>query len=110
MNVIFRRILSAAPFLLLCNGGATDVVAQKSNKEHDWKNLRMKMVEFQIKDRGIKSPAVIKALRTVPRHELVPIIYRLSAYEDRPAHRRESDDFPALYRRSDVRIVAGKTR
>ncbi len=84
MNVIFRRILSAAPFLLLCNGGATDVVAQKSNKEPDWKNLRMKMVEFQIKDRGIKSPAVIKALRTVPRHELVPIIYRLSAYEDRP--------------------------
>lgn len=84
MNVFLRHTLFTGLFLLLCVQASNHAVAQKPKKEPDWKNLRMKMVEFQIKDRGIKNPAVIKALRTVPRHELVPIIYRLSAYEDRP--------------------------
>lgn len=84
MNVFFRGIVSVTLFPLLCNGCSTTAVAQKPNQEPDWKKLRMKMVEFQIKDRGIENPAVIKALRTVPRHELVPVSYRLSAYEDRP--------------------------
>ena len=44
----------------------------------------MKMVESQIKGRGIKDTAVLNALRTVPRHELVPTHYREFAYHDRP--------------------------
>lgn len=56
---------------------------QKDNSP-DWKNLRMKMVEYQIIDRGIEDRAVLKAMRTVLRHELVPEPYRKFAYEDYP--------------------------
>lgn len=45
---------------------------------------RMKMVRSQIELRGIKDPAVLKAMRTVPRHELVPKELRDHAYRDHP--------------------------
>ncbi len=42
------------------------------------------MVEQQIAKRGIKDPATLKSMRTVPRHLFVPDHLRESAYEDRP--------------------------
>lgn len=42
------------------------------------------MIEEQIIARGVNSPAVIGALRKVPRHEFVPDNYRDLAYSDRP--------------------------
>ncbi|MCB1122247.1 MAG: protein-L-isoaspartate(D-aspartate) O-methyltransferase [Verrucomicrobiae bacterium] len=42
------------------------------------------MVETQIKGRGVKDPAVLKAMQAVQRHELVPAPYRKLAYEDHP--------------------------
>jgi protein-L-isoaspartate(D-aspartate) O-methyltransferase len=42
------------------------------------------MVEEQIQARGIQNPRVLEAMRTVPRHEFVPEIYRDQAYEDSP--------------------------
>jgi protein-L-isoaspartate(D-aspartate) O-methyltransferase len=44
----------------------------------------MKMVELQIRDRGVKNEAVLKAMGDVQRHELVPLLYRKYAYEDFP--------------------------
>jgi protein-L-isoaspartate(D-aspartate) O-methyltransferase len=45
---------------------------------------RQSMVERQIEARGVNDPAVLAAMRTVPRHEFVPERLRDEAYEDRP--------------------------
>jgi protein-L-isoaspartate(D-aspartate) O-methyltransferase len=42
------------------------------------------MVRNQLEDRGISDPAVLAAMRLVPRHELVPAAARDQAYEDHP--------------------------
>lgn len=42
------------------------------------------MVRRQIAARGITSPAVLSAMRSVPRHEFVPPEYFDLAYDDRP--------------------------
>ena len=46
--------------------------------------LRNKMVEEQLIPRGIKSAAVLDAMRSVPRHLFVPENLRIYAYEDSP--------------------------
>ena len=45
---------------------------------------RMKMVKEQIAARGIKHEGVLRSMRKVPRHLLVPESQRQSAYLDRP--------------------------
>ncbi len=45
---------------------------------------RARMVRGQIESRGVRSPAVVEAMRTVPRHQFVLQRDRMSAYEDRP--------------------------
>lgn len=50
----------------------------------DYKAQREKMVEDQIINRGITSPSVINAMRSVPRHEFVPESHRHLAYTDSP--------------------------
>ncbi len=42
------------------------------------------MVAQQIAGRGVRSPAVLAAMRRVPRHEFVPAALRAAAYDDRP--------------------------
>ncbi len=42
------------------------------------------MVDQQIRARGIDAPAVLKAMREVPRHLFVPPDVRYLAYTDRP--------------------------
>ncbi|MCX8063878.1 MAG: protein-L-isoaspartate(D-aspartate) O-methyltransferase [Candidatus Hydrogenedentes bacterium] len=50
----------------------------------DFEKARKEMVEYQIKSRGIKSPAVLKAMEKIPRHLFVPDEYQTYAYEDHP--------------------------
>ena len=50
----------------------------------DWEGQRNRMVRTQLEERGIRDPAVLKAMREVPRHRFVPEMYRYAAYEDRP--------------------------
>jgi protein-L-isoaspartate(D-aspartate) O-methyltransferase len=52
----------------------------------DYAALRERMVAEQLeaKGRGITNPAVLAAMRSVPRHEFVPEVQRPHAYEDRP--------------------------
>jgi len=45
---------------------------------------RLRMVEEQIEARGVSDPAVLAAMRTVPRHEFVSPDFVARAYEDRP--------------------------
>ncbi len=46
--------------------------------------MREKMVEAQIKARGVKDPRVLSALLKVERHRFVPKEYLNSAYADQP--------------------------
>ncbi|MEN6478536.1 MAG: protein-L-isoaspartate(D-aspartate) O-methyltransferase [Anaerolineales bacterium] len=49
-----------------------------------WQSARERMVTNQIEARGISDPAVLAAMRAVPRHEFVPEQYIDQAYEDHP--------------------------
>lgn len=46
--------------------------------------LRQRMVESQLRARGITDARVLDAMARVPRHEFVHEIYRSQAYEDHP--------------------------
>ena len=45
---------------------------------------RVRMVEMQIRERGVRSERVLGAMRRVPRHLFVPRGYEGEAYEDHP--------------------------
>lgn len=45
---------------------------------------RERMVEEQIRQRGVADPRVLEAMRTIPRHCFVPPEYRYLAYSDGP--------------------------
>lgn len=53
-------------------------------KEEDFFRLRQKMVEQQIKNRGIRDAKVLDAFLIVPRHIFVPVEYRNLSYNDTP--------------------------
>jgi protein-L-isoaspartate(D-aspartate) O-methyltransferase len=63
-------------FALTCRA---DVYAQK-----DYASERERMVVEQIEARGIRNPKVLKAMRTVKRHQFVPVAFRGKAYSDQP--------------------------
>ncbi len=48
------------------------------------RKARGQMIESQLIARGIKDPAVLAAMRRVPRHEFVSEQHREAAYSDRP--------------------------
>ncbi len=50
----------------------------------DYREAREEMVAQQIESRRITSPAVLRAMRSVPRHEFVPRAMRHLAYRDHP--------------------------
>jgi protein-L-isoaspartate(D-aspartate) O-methyltransferase len=56
----------------------------ESNPRGDFKTMREKMVETQIRARGVKDPRVLSALLKVERHRFVPEEYLNSAYSDQP--------------------------
>ncbi len=45
---------------------------------------RSRMVEHQIRSRGISNPRVLSAMREIPRHLFIPAPYDRSAYTDSP--------------------------
>ncbi len=49
-----------------------------------WTALRAEMVRRQIEARGVGDPAVLAAVRSVPRHLFIPETDRERAYEDSP--------------------------
>ena len=47
---------------------------------------RMRMVDSQIRNRGVRDARVLQAMETVPRHEFVPKGSISQAYDDHPLH------------------------
>lgn len=65
--------------------------AQRPNATHqarsdttEYREERLEMVRSQIADRGVEDPAVLDAMRSVPRHRFVDASQVRNAYEDRP--------------------------
>jgi protein-L-isoaspartate(D-aspartate) O-methyltransferase len=50
----------------------------------DFRTMREKMVETQIRARGVKDPRVLSAMLKVERHLFVPAESQASAYDDHP--------------------------
>ena len=50
----------------------------------DWEAKRARMIAVDLVPRGIRSPAVLEAMKQVPRQEFVPKHIRKLAYADRP--------------------------
>ena len=69
------RSLLACIVLLSC--AATAACQPRTQPRDD-------MVRTQIERRGINDPAVLRAMRTAPRHEFVPERYVGRAYDDHP--------------------------
>jgi protein-L-isoaspartate(D-aspartate) O-methyltransferase len=64
-------------------GGSKDAVASDLT-EHWFEGLRRDMVVRQIARRGVTTPAVLDAMRRVPRHRFVPEALRAESYNDCP--------------------------
>ncbi|MBI2890377.1 MAG: protein-L-isoaspartate(D-aspartate) O-methyltransferase [Nitrospirae bacterium] len=66
-------------------GRRTEAVAPEvAADESEFATARERMVSVQIEARGVKDPAVLKAMRAVRRHLFVPAAELAEAYEDRP--------------------------
>lgn len=74
-NYGFVLFLTALFILALPLAGVGD--------DHNLK-ARLAMVQDQIEARGVKDPAILSAMRQVPRHLFVPKKYRAEAYADHP--------------------------
>ncbi len=70
--------------LALSVGCGGDRWSPLTGSERDFKAMREKMVETQIKSRGVKDERVISAMLKVERHRFVPKAYESQAYTDRP--------------------------
>jgi protein-L-isoaspartate(D-aspartate) O-methyltransferase len=77
LSAFFILTLGMAP----CTDGKR---GSESTPKGDFKAMREKMVESQIKARGIKDPRVLSAMVKVERHRFVPEEYLNSAYSDQP--------------------------
>ena len=78
-------VLSLILTLSILSAGCTDgkKTVEKASKE-DFKTMREKMVETQIRDRGVKDPRVLSAMLKVERHLFVPHESQSAAYADQP--------------------------
>ena len=63
---------------------ATTGCGQQSPTSADRAVQRQRMVEQQLKPRGIKDERVLAAMAKVPREEFIPFDARADAYEDGP--------------------------
>jgi len=74
-------LLLTAPLVLLLAWMSGDADTRISER---YAAARETMVRNQIAARGVEDPRVLEAMRTVPRHELVPEAVRSEAYDDHP--------------------------
>ena len=74
-----RRLtaLAGGGLLISCIGGAAVQDPDRSGEQE-------RMVDMQIRARGIRDPRVLEAMRTVPRHRFVPPALQDQAYADTP--------------------------
>ena len=53
---------------------------------HDFQEARKRMVQYQLRARGIKDQRVLDVFESIPRHLFVPEEVQAQAYQDRPQH------------------------
>ncbi|NWG04135.1 MAG: protein-L-isoaspartate(D-aspartate) O-methyltransferase [Syntrophaceae bacterium] len=82
-KAIFRVVVLTILTLVLlqCTNGKK---GSESTLKEDFKTMREKMVDTQIKARGVKDPRVLSVMSKVERHLFVPDEYLSSAYSDQP--------------------------
>ncbi|MGK7312619.1 MAG: protein-L-isoaspartate(D-aspartate) O-methyltransferase [Candidatus Longimicrobiales bacterium M2_2A_002] len=82
----FTRVVRA--FLVGVGAGpaasGTNGAGAASQDTGDYPRLRRAMVERQVAARGVRDTAVLRAMRSVPRHRFVPEAPPRAAYSDRP--------------------------
>lgn len=82
------KLLLAAVFLLSCallaGFALTPPGARAQGRQVDPAHARQRMVEQDLRGRGIRDLRVLQAMSQVPRHLFVPEGLRAFAYEDRP--------------------------
>jgi len=71
-------------FLILTISFYSTRCIQQDQNSDPYASARKKMVQYQIKARGIKNKAVINAMLAVERHLFVPEKFINQAYSDRP--------------------------
>ena len=71
-------------FLLFLAECTDDKRVTELEPKGDFKAMREKMVESQIKSRGVRDPRVLSAMLKVERHLFVPKEFQNSAYSDQP--------------------------
>lgn len=76
MRIVVQYLLFAAI--------ATAGCGQQTPTSADFAAQRQRMVEQQLKPRGIKDERVLAAMAKVPREEFIPLDARVDAYEDGP--------------------------
>src|SRR6476661_7915999 len=76
MQIVGKYLLFAAI--------ATTGCRQQTPAAADFAAQRQRMVEQQLKARGIKDQRVLAAMAKMPREEFVPADERIDAYEDGP--------------------------
>lgn len=83
-NKSYPAAVSSFFFLVLSLAAPHPVGAGTRDKEEEFVQARHRMVERDLRGRGIRDPRVLQAAGQVPRHLFVPESLRASAYEDRP--------------------------
>lgn len=76
--IVLAGMLALAVWMVFRPGGADRLAPDL------FEQARNRMVDESIASRGVKDPAVLRAMRTVPRHEFVPPEYLDQAYDDHP--------------------------
>lgn len=74
------KIDAMGPIALLLTGSALLAAPGGEDRAAE----RAAMVREQIESRGVRDPAVLDAMRRIPRHRFVPASLAGSAYDDRP--------------------------
>jgi protein-L-isoaspartate(D-aspartate) O-methyltransferase len=80
--ILFATASMVMTALGSCRSGGN--LPAKDMKRDKYKAERLRMVDKQIKARGISDPAVLEAMETVPRHLFVPPGEISAAYDDTP--------------------------
>jgi protein-L-isoaspartate(D-aspartate) O-methyltransferase len=78
-------VIAGAYLLFRAAGGCTTTpTCTPTGESGDRQEERMNMVKYQIRDRGVTDPRVLRAMERVKRHEFVPKDYVDQAYADHP--------------------------
>ena len=78
------RTMALGQSLLLVLWGHTWAACQKEPSAEAWRRARLRLVDQGLVVVGIRDSATLAAMRTVPRHEFVPVDQRLHAYQNVP--------------------------